>query len=408
MYKFWVLVSQTYKSKIKSKGFVWSTLLTMIFLFAGVTVPNLIDKMNSNKELQSIAVVGSDEVTKDILENSLANISVQTADSSEEAKEWLNQKEVSGYLEMKNDENTLVTLDPVNSEDITSLSQALQMTKVQQVSNELDVSGSDLQNILSPINLDTTVLNDNQKSLSEKEKNAAENLAIGLLFLLYTFVTLYGTMIAMEIAKEKGSRIMEVIISSSSATTHFFGKLVGVFLISVTQLSIFGILGYFIITNFGSDMIKGFMIDTIQSVSSVVWVYAVIFALLGYLFYGVLAAFVGSLVSKVEDINHYMSPLSYILMIAFILSLLGVSTPSSLLVTVGSYIPFFAPMLMFIRISLLETSNLEIIASMLILITSVASLMWLCVRFYQGSVLIYSNQSILKSIKSAWKLAAEK
>jgi ABC-2 type transport system permease protein len=408
MHKFWVLVSQTYKSKIKSKAFAWTTLFTILIMFAGVTLPDLLNKLNEKEDIASIAVVGTTSEVKDSLEANLNGISVEAVNKKEEAEDLLHSEKVSGYLEMNDDRNILKTKKPVNPENVQMVAQALQISQVQTVSSNLNVSGTELQSALTSVPLETEVINNTKKSLSEKEQNAAENMAIGILFLLYTFVTLYGMMIAMEIAKEKGSRIMEVIISSSSATAHFFGKLVGVFLISLTQLGLFGLLGFLIIKYFGSDEVQSLIIETVQSVSLSVWIYALVFIVLGYLFYGVLAAFIGSLVSKVEDINNYMSPISYVLMIALLGALVGISSPSSILITIGSYIPFFTPMLMFIRISLLETSNVEIILSLLLLGGSVIALMALCVRFYQGSVLLYSSQSLFKSIKSAWKLAAEK
>jgi ABC-2 type transport system permease protein len=408
MHKFWVLVSQTYKSKIKSKAFAWTTLLTILIMFAGVTLPDLLNKLNENEDITSIAVVGTTSEVKESLEANLKGISVEAVNKKEEAEDLLHSEKVSGYLEMNDDRNILKTKNPVNPENVQMVAQALQISQVQMVSSTLNVSGTEIQSALTSVPLETEVINNTKKSLSEKEQNAAENMAIGILFLLYTFVTLYGMMIAMEIAKEKGSRIMEVIISSSSATAHFFGKLIGVFLISLTQLGLFGLLGFLIIKYFGSDEVRNLIMETVQSISLSVWIYALVFSILGYLFYGVLAAFIGSLVSKVEDINNYMSPISYVLMIALLGALVGISSPSSILITIGSYIPFFTPMLMFIRISLLEISNVEIILSLLLLGGSVIALMALCVRFYQGSVLLYSSQSLFKSIKSAWKLAAEK
>lgn len=408
MHRFWVLVGQTYKGKIKSKAFIWSTILTIIVMFAGVTLPEIMTNLNDEESLNSLAIVNAPSNIEETLAKSMEDVSVKTVQTTDEAEDLLVKEEINAYLEAGDSKNLLVSNQPIKQEDLQSVVQSLQVNKTETMSSQLNVSGAELQELLIPIPFESKVIEDSQKSLSDKERNAAENIAIGLLFLLYMFVLLYGTMIAMEIAKEKGSRIMEVIISSSSATAHFFGKLVGVFLISLTQLSVFGIIGSLVVMNFGSDMIKSVVRDTLQSVPLSVWIYALILGLLGYLLYGVLAAFVGSLVSKVEDINNFMAPISYLLMIALLGAMVGISSPSSLLITIGSYIPFFTPMLMFIRISLLEVSTIEIVTSLSILVGSIALLMALCVRFYQGSVLLYSNHSLFKSIKSAWKLAGEK
>ncbi|MCA0987017.1 ABC transporter permease [Guptibacillus algicola] len=407
MHKFWVLVGQTYKSKIKSKTFFWSTILTIMALFGGVMLPGLLTEIKEETSLTSLALVNATPEVEQSLKDNLKGISIKDVQSKKEAETLLYEDTVSGYLALDVGGNELVTKEPVNQQDMQSVAKALQLTKLQRTSDALSISDEKLQELVTPVSLKTDTFHGSDKALSEKERKAAENIAIGLLFVLYMFVMLYGTMIASEIAKEKGSRIMEVIISSSSATSHFFGKLVGVLFISITQLSVFGIIGFIIITYFGSDTVRGVVTETVQSVSISVWLYAILLGILGYLFYGVLAAFVGSLVSKVEDINQFMAPISYLLMFSLVGALIGINSPSSILITIGSYIPFFAPMFMFIRISFLEIPLIEIIFSLSILIASIGILMSFCVHFYKGSVLLYSNQPLYKSMKSAWKLAGE-
>ena len=72
-------------------------------------------------------------------------------------------------------------------------------------------------------------------------------LAMGITILLFVFISSYSSIIAQEIASEKGTRIMEVILSSTKAQTHFYGKLTGVILVALTQIFIYGVafvLGY--------------------------------------------------------------------------------------------------------------------------------------------------------------------
>src|SRR5690625_5031835 len=125
-----------------------------------------------------------------------------------------------------------------------------------------------------------------------------------MLFVLYITVLLYGQMIATEVATEKSSRVMEILISSASPVTHMFAKILGVGLLGLTQILLLLTAGYLMIYN-KINKYSGEFFDVFgfSSTSGSIYVYAVVFFLLGYFLYATISAMLVSLVSRVEDVQ---------------------------------------------------------------------------------------------------------
>src|SRR5699024_952245 len=135
------------------------------------------------------------------------------------------------------------------------------------------------------------------------------------------------------------------------------------------------------------------------------FIYAVVFFLLGYLLYATLAAMLGSLVSRVEDVQQLILPMTFLIMIAFFIAMFGLNMPESKLVVISSYIPFFSPMLMFLRVGMVDVPVWEVALSIGILVASIIVLAILGAKVYKGGVLMYGRTSSLKDLKKAMALS---
>ena len=216
---------------------------------------------------------------------------------------------------------------------------------------------------------------------------------------------MYANMIATEVATEKTSRVMEVLISSVSPVQQMFGKILGIALLSITQMILFFGVGYLAVKGSLSDMNEGFFSvmgfgDT--RISTII--YAMIFTLLGYLLYATLAACLGSIVSRVEDVQQAVTPMMLLIVAAFMLAMFGLGDPSATYITVTSFFPFFTPMLMFLRVGMLDVPFWEVSLSIIILVASIVVLAVFGARVYKGGVLMYGSSKSLKNIKRALQL----
>ncbi|WJD83663.1 ABC transporter permease [Priestia megaterium] len=412
MNKFWALVKQTYKSKIYSKSFFITTLISIIVVALAAITPQILNKFENNDDTKIALVTTTPSYIKTI-KNQVKGVTIQNGVKNEEsAEKLLTDNKIDGYLTITNKNQNLVanlkTLKPAKEEVVSEITNTLQSIKIENSTKNLNLSTNQVNSILTPVLFENEVVSLQKKDVSAKEEKATNATVIAVLFLIYIFVMLYGSMIATEIAKEKGSRIMEIIVSSVSSTTHLVGKLTGILLISVTQFSILGLASFFVIKYLGSKDLSASVVETVSNIPTQMFLYALIFCILGYLLYGILAALIGSIVVKVEDVGQYFAPITYLIIGTFVMSTFAVSNPSATWATVGSYIPFFSPMLMFVRIGLTNVSMIEVVTSISILAITILVLLYFSIKLYRGSVLLYNSQSLFKSAKKVWQVAVNK
>ena len=233
------------------------------------------------------------------------------------------------------------------------------------------------------------------------ESNYAGILSFISTGLLCMFIYLYGMIVANQIASEKSSRAMEILLSSMTPIQHMFGKIIGLGLAGILQLTIIGVL-LIIVVQFTNDSFDFVNTEVLGAIEYDLIVYVLCFFVLGYLFYACMFAMVGSLVNQLDEVNQYTMPLSYAVFIAFIIGMFGLDHPDHPIINVASYIPFFTPIIMPLRIGLIEVSFIEIISSGIIMLISIFIIAMLTSIIYKKGVLIYTTQS--KLFKNIFKL----
>jgi ABC-2 type transport system permease protein len=318
-------------------------------------------------------------------------------------------EEIVGYLLIQKDKTlgfkgTYKANQISDSAVSNDLLLALTQLKGQITAKELNLTEQQIAQLNTPPAFDTIALQKNAKT--EEDLNQARGLVYVLLFVIYFGVLMYATMIAMEVATEKTSRVMEILISSVPPVTQMFAKIMGVALLSLTQMILFFGVGYFSIKQNLTGMDEGFFsFFGFGSTDISTIIYAIIFALLGYFLYATLAACLGSVVSKIEDVQQMISPMTMLVVIAFMIAMFGLGNPSASYITITSFIPFFTPMIMFLRVGMLEVPFWEIAISIAVLILTIVLLGIIGAKIYRGGVLMYGSSKSLKSIKNALQLS---
>jgi ABC-2 type transport system permease protein len=198
---------------------------------------------------------------------------------------------------------------------------------------------------------------------------------------------------------------MEILISSVSPIKQMFAKILGIGLLSLTQLAVFLLAGYFSIKQNLESMEGGFFeFFGFGEIPVGTIIYSVVFFILGYFLYATLAAFLGSLVSRIEDIQQMITPMTLLVVAGFMIAMFGLNQPEAPFVTVTSFIPFFTPMLMFLRVGMLNIPVWETSLSIAILIGTIVFLAIFGARVYKGGVLMYGKSNSFKDIKRALQL----
>jgi ABC-2 type transport system permease protein len=413
MNKFWIILFHTYLNKLKTKSFLVTTLLTVVITLGLTNMSNIIEVFDKGGGKEKVAVLDETgeliEPLKEQMSGLNKDIQLTEFDGTDkEAEKAVEKGEYTGFVHLRYDakqlpEATYKAMSVAESAIFTDLQAGLQQMKTMLAASKINLTPEQLQQLYEPVSFEKIALEENAKT--EEELNQARGLVYVLLFVIYFAVIMYASMIAMEVATEKSSRVMEILISSVSPIKQMFAKILGIGLLSLTQLAVLLSVGYFSIKRNLSSLEGGFF-DAFGfgNVSISTIAYAVIFFILGYFLYATLAAFLGSLVSRIEDVQQMITPMTLLVVAGFMIAMFGLGKPDSPFIVITSYIPFFTPMIMFLRVGMLNIPVWESVLGISILVGTIVILAVFGARVYRGGVLMYGKSNSFKDIKKALQL----
>ena len=231
-----------------------------------------------------------------------------------------------------------------------------------------------------------------------------------LTFSLYLFTLLYGASVMRSVLEEKTTRIVEVIISSINPHQLLLGKIIGVCTVCLTMfliwagcallllLNINPILGLFGMQDLPTQFIE--IINIIKSMGTSAFVYFLIYFVSGFFLFSSLYAVIGSICNSDEEAQQVSSPVVMLLVIPFMLMFGLFRAPDTTLTVVLSHIPFFSPLIMFMRINVLTPPLWEITLNIAVMIATVGGVIWLMGKIYKVGILMYGKRP---SLGELWK-----
>lgn len=256
-----------------------------------------------------------------------------------------------------------------------------------------------------------------QANTATQDATKGAKMAIGYLlaFMMYMVVIIYGMWIAGGVVEEKASRIMEIMINAATPWQLMAGKVIGIGLAALTQVVPTVVLGAVAFSLQGkitkqaldkTSAISGIDFSAIGMQAAAAFL---VYFLLGFLLYAALYAGVGSLVSRQEEINQAVMPLTFLVMIGFFGAMFVVfGKPESTISRILSIVPFTAPMTMVPRILIGHPAAWEIALSLVLLAATVVAAIAFAGRLYRMGVLLYGQKPSLKLLfrmNSAAKVA---
>jgi ABC-2 type transport system permease protein len=231
-------------------------------------------------------------------------------------------------------------------------------------------------------------------------------LAFGMTILIFMMIILYGTWIAMSVVEEKSSRVMEVILNAATPFQLLTGKVLGVGAVALTQYVALLVTGAAAI--FGQNAIAGIVLGSGGDAAALPEGLTVplllmfgLYGVLGFLMYAVLYAAAGSLVSRQEDVNSAVMPMTLVSTAGY---LVGVYASIGLLdiragwVEALSQVPLVSPFMMLGRITNGEVTAPEVLLSVVLLALSIGGALWLAARVYAAGVLLYGQRPSVRAV----------
>lgn len=434
MNKLGTIIGFTYKQKAKTKAFKITTLVLAILMTIGMNIPYVIDMFSGNDgdssggnapaDIPAIGlVVGEQQESAQALEEFVASqqvpalrfLSYEQADAPE-LKTDLADEVIEGYVELHAAGDGTSPMATYYSEDanpspavMTTIQTGLQNAKTKSIVQDA-LSPEQIEAISVPAVVDVQEVNVEDDTAAgagsgaDAESAAVDYVFVYVLMILFFFsIIMTGNMIASEITAEKSSRIMEILITSVAPLTQMFGKIIGIFLLSLTQIGIFGlvIFGNLMLPH-NIELLRSIDID-LSAMNLDVLIYGFLFYILGFFLYAVLFAAIGSIVSRTEELGQALTPMTMLSLVAFYIGIFSLGTPNSLLVQISSFVPFTSPTVMILRIGMGEIAVWEIWVSLILLVASILVFGWLSAKIYRTGVLMYGKRPSIKELRKAMK-----
>jgi ABC-2 type transport system permease protein len=251
-------------------------------------------------------------------------------------------------------------------------------------------------NAIRPADLRSTKVSDGKAT----GQSGAASFAIAyfMAFILYISVVLYGQQTMTSVIEEKTSRIMEVLASSMRPFQMLLGKVLGVGLTGLLQMSIWGGTYYLVTSQRGRLAgLFGLSPDATQALpipamsTDLLVVFLVYFAL-GFLLFGALYAAIGSICNTIQETQQYAVAVTMVLMLSFFSVFAVMKDPTGGLGVTLSFVPFFSQLVMPVRWSLAAVSPLELSGSLAIGIATLLGVTWLAGRIYRTGILMYGKK----------------
>lgn len=409
MNKFWATFGLTYKSKVKSKSFIIFMAIVIILMIALSNADKIMDMFKGDGDQIGI-VTNSEPIYKAIKQQGNVideDASFKKVSKQEAKKQVKNEKLKEAYIIKVKDKQqlsaTILSKESVSQEKEQKINGVLTSIQSKLVASQLHLSNNDLKKLQSQSKVDSQVLSDKKdQQLDEGQKLLNLVLVYAILMLMFFIVFNYATQVAMEIATEKTSRVIEMIITSVSPITHIMAKIAGIIAVALRQIVMIVVVA--IICIFAFDL-KRMLKDFHVSMSHITWqvlIVGLLCMIIGILTYVLLAAILGSLATRIEDINQTLMPLTLFAMIAFYIAIFSMFKPDILLIKITSFIPFLAPFELLVRAQSTELQVWEIIVSILISVVVMFILLWIAVKTYKDSVLTF-EKGLFNTIKKVMK-----
>ena len=395
MRNMWVVMKETYLRHVKSWSFFFMVISPFLFLALSVGIGYL--QNSSMAKNSKVAVV----TTVPSVEDGLKGTNGINFDYKDEASAQaaIKDEKIKGYLTIDQEDSVLKAV--YHGE--TSLESGIKLAvtnKLNELQYQLNRSAANLSQEQEKRLSQTVDFTEKIDESKENKKIVQTIAAAGLGFFLYMILITYASVTAQEVASEKGTKIMEVVFSSIQASHYFYARMLALLLVILTHIGIYVVGGLAAILLF-KDLPILAQSGILNHLGDAFSLNTLLFVLVSLFMYVVLAAFLGSMVSRPEDSGKALSPLMILIIAGFVgVTALG-AAGDNLVLKIGSYIPFISTFFMPFRAINGYASGLEAWISLAITVVFAVTATAFIGRMYASLVLQTDDLGIWKTFKRA-------
>jgi ABC-2 type transport system permease protein len=422
-----------YTTRVRTRSFVFGTILLLAAVVAIAFAPIIIRAIDQT-DAQKIAVyVAASDLRGDPVEtlSALLNASTETGAATGEAKvdfvvsadpdlaaarEAVVAGRSSAVLAIDRGADgdldfTLYTNDNATGRTAGTIRQASTAIAVADRLERLGVAPSEQASLFAPTRFGVEWPDPARTGPTRgtTEMIGQDMLGFGMTILIFMMVVLYGQWIAMSVVEEKSSRVMEVILNAATPFQLLTGKVLGVGAVALTQYLALMLVG--IVALFAQDAVASAVLGGTgpsaplpQGLTIGLLLLFGLYGILGFLLFAVLYAAAASLVSRQEDVNSIVMPMTLVATAGY---MVGVYAAMGLLdiragwIIALSQVPLVSPFMMLGRITTGEAMVWEVVLSVTLLVVAIVGALWLAARIYAAGVLLYGQRPGARAI---WRL----
>ena len=427
-----IIIQREFNERVRKKSFIITTILMPVLMIVLMIAPALIMEY-SRGEQKTIAVIDDSGLVAPQLQSNEELRFEPTDLTTEEARRSLTDR--FGVLYIGSD----ILENPSNVKLYANASSSLSIESniTGQIEDILEAEKlkayhiDNLQQILDEVKTTVTLQtfrNDKSQEAESQAQSSTVATAAGYIlgFVLYMFLLIYGSMVMQSVIEEKNNRVLEVVVSSVRPFDLMLGKILGVALVAVVQVLIWGVLifavGAIVLPQLmPAEMMAGVQAmqqgmpdaaamgdmdpEMLQAVAAVtdtgyilkIFVCLLLFVFGGYLLYSAMFAAVGSAVDNVQDASQLQMPVTLPIILALLMMLAVIKDPNSSLAFWFSIIPFTSPVVMMARIPY-DIPLWEIVLSLVILYASFVAMVWFAGKIYRVGIFMYGKKPTLKEL----------
>ena len=422
----WYITVREFRSRARSRSFIAGTVILAAIAFAATQVPVLIDFAMGASQTHLEVVVRAAGTPADSQVELTGTLNGQNATSDHQpfvvswlaggdlaaAQQALEQGKFDALLIVDRDpasQNLAFTLRTDLAADGQVVSTIDNAATLLALDDGLARAGTSIGAVeataftVVPVNASSGPANSTSQEVS------TNLLSTGLIVLIFMAIITYGTWVAMSVAEEKGSRVMELMLNATTPLQMLAGKVIGNGAAGLTQY------GIILAAVVGGLLAQGPIHQAVLGGASsggpfggldpiVLVAFAVLFVL-GFLFYSLLYAALVSLVSRQEDVQSATSPLMMLIFVGYFMSIFGLQSMDDTWVKVASFVPFFSPYLMLARVAMGHVALWEFALAVVFLLVGIAAALVAAARIYSAGVLLYGQRVGLRQVLKAARVS---
>jgi ABC-2 type transport system permease protein len=428
-----LIIDREYKYRLSQRSFKISTVVILILIIVGSFVPTIVVYINSVSNSQTKIVVVNNAGTIAGMNNvalqhyidatlngatpgqgtsgkPVYSISTASSDTTSNLQKQVKDGTVGILLVLERTPSQDVQFtyytnaNPVGDTNSTKVQGLASQLSILDRASRLGLTPDQTSKLFALPQFSIVNVGQSQNNRSVSDIVAGYILAYAGIVLIFMSVYLYGVMVANGVAEEKGSRIMEILVNAATPFQLMTGKIIGIGAAGLTQMSAFVIVG--ISALLIQNPIKAALLGNnsnaldlnITGSSISLLLLLLVYFILGFLLYATLFAALGALVKRQDEVQNAVQPLTWLFMVGYFVSFFGIYNPDATWVKVISYIPFWTPTTMLMRIGVGSATWWEIAITIVIMIVSIFVCAIIAARIYRYGVLMYGQKPSMRQL----------